>query len=160
MQPRIELLPEKKLIGHSVKMTLATDKTFELWKSFMANKKQIKNKIGSDLYSVQLYDKVMDYEEFGPHTEFEKWAAIEVSKFENNALNLKSLVLKEGLYAIFIHKGMPSDFQKTMDAIYKDWLPTSGYEVDNRPHFEKLGDRYKNNHPDSEEEVWVPIKKC
>jgi hypothetical protein len=26
------------------------------------------------------------------------------------------------------------------------------------PHFEVLGDKYKNNDPSSEEEVWIPIK--
>jgi len=26
-------------------------------------------------------------------------------------------------------------------------------------HFELLGEKYKNNHPDSEEEVWIPIKE-
>jgi AraC family transcriptional regulator len=26
---------------------------------------------------------------------------------------------------------------------------------DDRPHFEILGDKYKNDHPDSEEEIWI-----
>ena len=35
----------------------------------------------------------------------------------------------------------------------------SEYEFDNRPQFEILGEKYKNNAPDSEEEIWIPIKK-
>jgi AraC family transcriptional regulator len=38
-------------------------------------------------------------------------------------------------------------------------LPLSKeYELDDRPHFEILGDKYKNNDPNSEEEIWIPIK--
>ncbi|MFM9945765.1 MAG: GyrI-like domain-containing protein, partial [Bacteroidia bacterium] len=42
--------------------------------------------------------------------------------------------------------------------IYGTWIPNSEYNLDNRPHFEILGEKYKNNHPDSEEEIWIPIK--
>jgi AraC family transcriptional regulator len=31
--------------------------------------------------------------------------------------------------------------------------------LDNKPHFEIMGDQYKNEDPDSEEELWIPIKK-
>jgi len=37
-------------------------------------------------------------------------------------------------------------------------LPNSDYELDNRPHFEILGKKYKNNSADSEEEIWIPVK--
>ena len=32
------------------------------------------------------------------------------------------------------------------------------YTLDDRPHFEILGEKYKNQDPDSEEELWIPIK--
>ena len=35
---------------------------------------------------------------------------------------------------------------------------TSKYSIDNRPHFEIIGEKYKNNDPNSEEEIWIPIK--
>jgi AraC family transcriptional regulator len=43
--------------------------------------------------------------------------------------------------------------------IFTRWLPASGYQLDNRPHFEILGDKYKNNDPESEEEIWIPVRK-
>ena len=52
-----------------------------------------------------------------------------------------------------------SEFSKTMQHIFTRWLPESNYRLDNRPHFEVLGERYKNNDPNSEEEVWIPIKQ-
>ncbi|MEP1984886.1 MAG: GyrI-like domain-containing protein, partial [Maribacter dokdonensis] len=39
-----------------------------------------------------------------------------------------------------------------------EWIPNSEYQLDGRPHFEVLGAKYKNNDPNSEEEVWIPIK--
>jgi len=46
-----------------------------------------------------------------------------------------------------------------MNYIMSQWLPNSKYILDHRPHFELLGAKYKNNSPDSEEEVWIPIKE-
>jgi len=31
--------------------------------------------------------------------------------------------------------------------------------LDNRPHFEVLGEKYKNGDPESEEEIWIPVKE-
>ena len=42
--------------------------------------------------------------------------------------------------------------------IFTNWLPNSEYELDNRPHFEILGDKYINGSADSEEEIWIPVK--
>ena len=39
-----------------------------------------------------------------------------------------------------------------------EWLPNSGYEIDNRPHFQVMGETYKNGSPDSEEDFYVPLK--
>jgi len=97
-------------------------------------------------------------QEFSPDTEFEKWVAIEVVKFGVDIEEFETFLLPGRLYAVFVHNGTPRDFQKTLKAIHFDWLPSSSYELDDRPHFEIMGEKYKNNHPDSEEEVWVPIK--
>ncbi|MFT5513068.1 MAG: AraC family transcriptional regulator, partial [Bacteroidia bacterium] len=48
---------------------------------------------------------------------------------------------------------------KTFGYIFGEWIPNSIYDIDSRPHFEILGDKYKNDHPNSEEEIWIPIKE-
>ena len=158
MKPRIEILPEKKLIGKSIQMSLAKNRTGVLWQDFMQNKKSIKNTKGTDLYSIQIYDESLDFKDFNPTTEFTKRAAIEVLNFDKIPENMETYTLKGGLYAVFIHKGLASDFQKTFQYIFGEWLPKSKYTLDNRAHFELLGIKYKNNSPNSEEEVWIPIK--
>jgi len=158
MQPRIEILSKKKLVGKSLKMSLINNKTTELWKSFMPHKKEIKNTMSSDLYSIQVYDKLLNFKDFNPQTEFEKLAMIETSSFENIPKNMQTHILKGGLYAVFIHKGAAKKFPKTAQYIFEQWLPNSDYELDTREHFELLGAKYNPIDENSEEEIWIPIK--
>jgi AraC family transcriptional regulator len=70
---------------------------------------------------------------------------------------MELFTLKGGLYAVFDYKG-PSDDKSIFQYIYSTWVPKSKYKLDNRPHFEVLGEKYKNNDPESEEEIWIPIQ--
>jgi AraC family transcriptional regulator len=158
MTPSIQLLPEKKLIGKRVRISLTDNKTFELWKSFMPHRKEIKNNLSSELFSIQVYDQSYDFKNFDPGAIFEKWAAVEVSDFDNIPDNMESFILTGGLYAVFIHKGAASIGAKTFQYIFGTWLPASDYILDNRPHFELLGEKYKNDDPESEEEIWIPVR--
>ncbi len=159
MSPRIEILPPKKLIGKHLKMSLSKDRTYELWHSFMPTKKEIKNNLTHDLFNIKVCADPLYFKEFNPHLEFIKWAAIEVPDFDFIPENMEAFNLLGGLYAVFIHKGPATAFPETLGHIFNSWLPNSGYELDNRPHFEILGEKYKNNALDSEEEVWIPIKE-
>ena len=64
--------------------------------------------------------------------------------------------MEGGLYAVFYCEGnSPEVFQY----IFQTWVPHSGFTLDQRPHFEVFGEKYKNNVPNSEEEIWIPIQK-
>lgn len=155
MQNRIEILTPKKLVGKYLTMSFLNNRTGELWQSFMPHRKKITNVVNSNLFSLQVYPKGFD---FGLATEFEKWALAEVTNFEEIPENMEAFNLNGGLYAVFLYKGSSLDFQKPFQYIFGTWLPNSGYELDDRPHFELLGEKYKNNDPNSEEEIWIPIK--
>lgn len=71
---------------------------------------------------------------------------------------MESFVLDGGLYAVFPYKGFSTD-NSIFLYIFGTWLPNSGYTLDNRPQFEVLGKKYRNNDSNSEEEIWIPIKK-
>jgi len=156
MEARIETLEEKKLVGRRLRMSLTNNKTAQLWGSFAPLIKGIKNKIGNDKISMQLYD-VEHHNNFSPNSEFEKWATIEVSNFDAIPEEMETFTLHGGLYAVFDYKGASND-GRIFQYIFMTWLPQSNYQLDNRPHFEVLGDKYKNNDPNSEEEIWIPIK--
>jgi AraC family transcriptional regulator len=159
MIPRIEILTERKLIGNRIKMRLSDNKTRELWRDFMRRRKEIKNSLNTDLFSIQIYDRSLDFKDFNPDTEFEKWAAVEVSDFDTIPENMEAHTLMGGLYAVFIYKGDSNNFHSTFQYIFGTWLPNSDYVLDDRPQFEIMGEKYKLNDPNSEEEVWIPIKK-
>lgn len=147
------------MVGKSIRMSLANNRTQELWRSFMLEKAVLKKTVGKDLYSIQVYDGLVYFHDFSLKTEFTKWAAIEVETHDNIPIGFKPFTLKSDLYGVFLHKGPASELQKTLQFILGQWLPNSEYAIDDRPHFEILGEHYKNDDPDSEEEVWIPIKK-
>lgn len=158
MTPRIETLNEKKLIGKNLTMSFANYKVGELWQAFMPRRKEITNNLTGDLISMVIY-KPKHFAAFKPTNEFERWATVEVSDFDNVPKEMETFILPGGLYAVFVHKGDAKEFAKTFQYILGTWLPSSDYVLDDRPHFEVLGDKYKNNDPGSEEEIWIPIKR-
>ncbi|MCI4671797.1 MAG: GyrI-like domain-containing protein [Bacteroidia bacterium] len=155
--PRIEQLEEKKLIGQSLKMSLTYNKTTHLWRQFVPRIKEIQGRSSADKISMQIYPPLY-YQEFNPNKDFEKWAAVEVLDLKNIPEGMKSFVLEGGLYAVFDYNGSSSD-NSIFQYIFSEWLPPSAYVIDERPHFEVLGSGYKNNDPNSQEEIWIPIKQ-
>lgn len=155
--PRIEDLKAKKLIGKRLEMSFANNRTGELWKSFMPFRRLITNSVSSDLISMQVYSST-HFLNFDPNDAFEKWAAVEVSDLDTVPEGMEPFALAGGLYAVFHYKGSNTDPQ-IFQYIFGTWLPKSDYVLDSRPHFEVLGEKYRNNDPESEEEIWIPIKK-
>lgn len=159
MFKKIHHLEKKLLCGRHIEMSMATNRTQELWSSFMPLKKTIKNSVGTDLYSMQVYDKGADFKTMKPTSVFTKWAAIEVNDHSTVPDMLSPYVLNSGLYAVFIHKGLPQDFHKTFGYIFQQWLPNAAYEIDDREHFELLPETYRPDDPAAEEEIWIPVKE-
>lgn len=158
LQPRIQTLQEKKLIGKKLTMTFTENKTAELWKSFMPRRNEIQNKISDDLISMQIFPEGFSMGPNSFHIPFVKWATLEVNDFSLVPEGMETFILSEGLYAVFDYKGLSTD-TKIFEYIFGVWLPKSEYQLDNRPQFEILGEKYKNNDPESEEEIWIPIRK-
>jgi AraC family transcriptional regulator len=157
MEPTIKTLTEKRLAGKKMRMSFSTNKTRELWLSFIPELKKIRNKIGLDFYSVEVYD-ISYFDNYNPEKEFDKWAAVETIDFDAIPGEMETITLPDGLYAVFLHKGPASTGTKTYQYIFGTWLPSSGFLLDNRPHFAIMGEKYKSEDPDSEEEIWIPVK--
>lgn len=157
MHLRLETLTEKKLVGKRIKMSFAGNKTFELWRAFMPRRREIENAVGAELYSVEIYDPGF-HSPFDPQREFEKWAAVEVADFTRVPDRMESLTIPEGLYAVFLHRGPAREGERTYRYIFENWLPGSGFSLDDRPHFAVMGEKYKPDAADSEEEIWIPVK--
>ena len=154
--PQIKTIPPKTLVGKRLTMSFAHNRTFELFSSFMPRRKEIENRLGEDIYCVQVYPSMQGFTDFKPELEFEKWAAVEVSSTHPIPDGMEILQMTGGLYAVFLHQGPATDLS-TFEFIFKTWLPASNYLLDQREHFEILGAKYKNNSPESEEEIWIPV---
>jgi AraC family transcriptional regulator len=157
MEPRLEGLIEKRFVGKNITMSLANNRTRALWQSFMPDRKAITNNVGHDLYSIEIYPPNY-FDNFSPHAEFAKWAAVEVTDFDSIPSGVHTLRVPAGLYAVFTHRGPASSGPKTYEYILTSWLPSSDYALDSRPHFAIMGEKYKGEDPASEEEFWIPAK--
>jgi AraC family transcriptional regulator len=158
IQPAIQMLSEKKLVGKRVRMTFADNQTFKLWQSFMPRRSELVNSISADLISLQVYPELFDLAHPDPDAGFEKWATLEVADFSSVPDGMETLILQCGLYAVFHYRGLSND-TKIFQYIFGIWFPASAYLIDNRPHFEVLGEKYRNNDPESEEEIWIPVRE-
>jgi AraC family transcriptional regulator len=157
MTPRIETTNEKKVVGKRLSMSFTDYRISELWSSFMPKRKEITNNLNNDLISFVIY-KPSHFTDFKPTNVFEKWATVEVTNFDNVPEEMEAYILPSGLCAVFHYTGLSSGSSTFYQYIFDDWLPKSAYLLDDRPHVEILGAKYKNNDPSSEEEVWIPIK--
>ena len=136
-------------------MSLQQDQTAALWGSFGPFIKTISNRLDTNRYSLQEYPAHY-FDQFNPALTFKKWALVTVKDHTNVPEACEKFTLPGGIYAVFHHKG--NDMQ-IFQYIYSNWLPSSGFKLDQRPHFELLGEKYKNGDPASEEDIYIPIRK-
>ena len=70
---------------------------------------------------MQVY-KPTHFADFQPTNEFEKWATVEVTDFENVPTDMETVTLVGGLYAVFDYKGSSND-PSVFQYILGTWLP-------------------------------------
>jgi AraC family transcriptional regulator len=144
------------LAGKRITTSFAENRTAALWRSVMPQLLTLPGRQGTDLFSVEIYPEGF-FNAFRPDVPFEKWAAVAVAPGFPSPEGFEALDIPGGLYAVFIHKGPASESPRTYNYIFGTWLPASSYTLDSRPHFARMGGKYRNDHPDSEEEIWVPV---
>ena len=139
------------------RMSLADNRTFQLFSEFMPRRYEITQALGVDVWDLRVYPE--DYFiNFSAAREFEKWALVEVDSFDEVPDEMETYMLPAGKYAVFLYQG-PSNDPSPFEYIFREWLPTSNWQLDNRPHFEIMGSKFRRNHPHSEEEIWIPIRE-
>lgn len=156
MEVIVKSCDEIKLVGLKITMSFSNDLTFELWNRFMKRRKEIVNLVGNELYCIKVFSN-MNFNNVDFNLEFEKWAAVQVSNFDNVPDGMEKFIIPSGLYAVFHYVGAANSAVTPYKYIFTKWIPNSDYEIDNRPHFDVLGAKYKNNDIDSEEDLWIPI---
>jgi len=150
-------IPHIKLAGKCIVTSFAKNSTKELWNNFIPDIKNIPNKVDDNKFSVQVYPNTDFFNKMDLNKLFKEYAAVQVSKHNTLPDDLEKLVVPTGKYAIFDYIGRASEASKAFQYILLEWLPKSKYLLDDRPHFCKMGAKYKGEHPESEEEIFIPI---
>ena len=158
MDSVIKDLGPQMLVGKFLEMNFVQNNTVALWRSFMPLKNSIANQKTEELFSVEIYPVNFSFTEFNPTINFIKWAAVEVNNFEDIPDGMSKLLIPGGLYAEFVYKGPANQAGDFYRKIFMDWLPSSIYVIDSRPHFAVMGSKYKHNDPDSEENIYIPLR--
>lgn len=147
------------MIGIKAQMSFQTinEETGKLARQFMPRRHEVKNRVGTHTMSLQRYNH-FDFKSFNPSLTFEKWVGVEVSDASFIPEGMELLTIPAGNYLVFKYQGTAQDFPQFWQQLHGYWLPNSEFELDNRPHFEKLPEGYNPMDSESEEEVWVPVK--
>jgi AraC family transcriptional regulator len=153
IEPTILNFEGTVLCGASASMTLQSFTPWTLWPRVMPRLSQIGNRTNQDLISLRYFDSIP---RFGPEANpaFTYWGGVEVAAPNKG---FEHLEIPVGTYAVFHYKGLSSD-STVWRYIYSQWLPNSEWALDDRPHFERLGSKYKNDDPTSEEDIYIPIR--
>lgn len=90
---------------------------------------------------------------------FDYMTAVEVTNCDGVPAELLCLTIPSFRYAVFPHEGDMASLPKTIDAIYKDWLPESGHSVAPGYGFiERYGEAFDPVKLRGDMELWVPLK--
>lgn len=86
-------------------------------------------------------------------------AACEVSEFADLPLDLSPLIVPAHKYAVFVHEMHVSRIKETIDWVFDQWLPTSGFTHNPQSihFFERYGEDYNPETGMGGTEIWLPI---
>ncbi len=90
---------------------------------------------------------------------FDYIAGVEVTSFGDLDPALTKLSIPARHYAVFTHKDHISAIRTTMRAIWSDWLPRSGRQIEESPTLERYGPEFDARTGNGGLEVWLPVKK-
>jgi AraC family transcriptional regulator len=90
---------------------------------------------------------------------FEYMCAVEVPSFESVRADIGRMRIPAQHYAVFTHKGHVATLRQTWDAIWSQWLPTSGFRPASTPDFERYDERFNPMTGEGVIEIWFPVEK-
>lgn len=160
MRPfRIEVIPNRFVVGMNTKTCMVNimNDTQNIAKQFMPRRLEVNHRIGNHVFSIQNFGP--DFLPTNPYSEFEKWIGIEVSEIDELPKETQSFVIPAGTYMVYDYKGSMKDFSGFRARIFQEWLPSSEYALNDRPHFEIIDENYRKDLNNTEESVWIPVIK-
>jgi AraC family transcriptional regulator len=90
---------------------------------------------------------------------FDYIAGVEVSDFSDLARRFGRIRIPEQRYAVFTHSDHVALIRRTVNAIWNQWLPASGYKAADAPNFERYDEKFDPVSGNGGFEIWVPVKE-
>ena len=92
---------------------------------------------------------------------FAYFVGVEPRGFASTQVELETLVIPAGTWAVHELAGPHTRINTAFDAVYARWMPGSGYEPDQRPALERYLNSSRDTAPsDLRTELLVPIRPC
>lgn len=89
--------------------------------------------------------------------EFEYMTAVEVATFDDLEPGSGRMRLPALHFAVFEHHGPVAGIYQTWQAIWEQWIPSSGLKPVHAPEFERYDHRYQRATRDGIVEIWTPV---
>ncbi len=70
---------------------------------------------------------------------------------------MSATTVPAGTFAVFTHKGPITTFSKTIQSVWREWLPASGLMPTGASDFELYDERCTMESPESEVDIYVPV---
>lgn len=121
------------------------------WQRFVPHLGHIPDRIGGNAYGVKC-----NFDEDG---NFDYICGVEVNGFSQVPLDWTRIRVPAQEYAVFTHSDHIATIRSTWTTIWNKWLPDSGREVEDAPHFELYGEDFDSVAGRGPVEIWLPLKE-
>lgn len=161
VHPRIVELPDLKMAGLRCTTSLRDNVVPQLWGQFMAIRDQVPHQKagGLGLGVCEACSEENSLLSMNENIVFSEVAGVEVDSFEGLPEHFAAKIVKGGRYAVFTHKGSLDGLRKTFEYIWGTWVFNTKEVLDDREDFEGYDGRfYGSDHPDSEMDIYIPIR--
>lgn len=149
--PRFEKSGELLIAGFNANYTFETRVNIpKQWQRFAPLINKVPNQIGKASYGVCWNYK----SEQG----FDYLTGVEVGDTTQLPPDFAQIRLPAQRYAVFAHRKHFSSIPDTIEAIWKKWLPNSGYIAADSPSFERYTEEFDPKTGMGGTEIWVPLK--
>ncbi|SDS78409.1 GyrI-like domain-containing protein [Pseudomonas fuscovaginae UPB0736] len=148
--PRFEHGHFQLIAGLGGRFTADTSSAIpDLWDAFVPHIGKVPGQLGDETYGICC----------NPDGKggFEYIAGVAISKLDDLPELYRWVEVQPQHYAVFEHQGSLDTLKQTFEAIWKEWLPTSGHTAADAPEFERYSADFNPQQGTGKVEVWLPI---
>ncbi|MFC1898319.1 GyrI-like domain-containing protein [Candidatus Cloacimonadota bacterium] len=156
MEVKIVEKEAMKIVGMKVTTTIKNNTIPQLWDKF--------NQVSCSIENIKVKNVALgvcppvDIKDFNEEAPFDYIAGMIVENFDKVPEGMITYDIPAQKYAVIIHKGALDKLQETYNYFYSVWPKVSGQEFSGGAEFELYDERFKFGSPDSEMDIYRPVK--